>query len=58
MGLGLLKDHFHISTTMPSIKESGMRTQIKDMVSVLKYGLMDQCIKDIGKMIKLMVTED
>ena len=40
------------------MKESGTLRQNKDTEEVIKYGAMEVFMKDIGRMIKLMVEED
>ncbi len=37
---------------MQSMKDNGMRPQMKGMVWEYKYGQTGQCMKDTGKMIK------
>jgi hypothetical protein len=43
---------------MQSMKENGINLQIKETEKVVKHGLMDHFMKDIGKMEKLMEWVD
>ena len=51
-------DPFPTQTTMLNTTANGMLTQTKDTDMEHRFGLMDLCIKDIGRTTKQMETED
>lgn len=40
------------------MRANGMKVLIREMEEGIRYGLMGRCMKDIGKMIRLMEEED
>ena len=52
-----LRDLLSLLTTELNMKDNGMRWDAK-MVKESKFGLMDLCTRDTGKLIKQMEEED